>query len=440
MKSLSAKNNVHIVFLMYWCVLVIWQNISSATNRSGLDLAIKVVLLGMLTIYFFQHSQMVMGRATVCFLLFVVCLAVPLFMRETFNLNILVSYLFPVLFVFLTVVLGGNFEINKKQLTTFLNVVIAVVVYMAVYAILFCTEQFTSAFALTSAYGNELTSFLVSSHEYGLYLVGGISGCIICLNFKQAESFRSKLPYIAALLLLIPNLILTFSRTSIFGMVCILLVYVVLNKKNKIKRYLIILGVIAVIVIACAPALRSFFYSVVFKENKSASRDILYAMAVDYYQDGSVTQKLWGHGIEASRNFFEQETTHGSVHNAYLQILVYFGICGLFFMVAFLLIQMYANFQLLKKNRFWGAMFAAILLMCIAVMMTNTAFIFNSSIDSYFLTIFAVVVPKYVRNSICAGTFDTVEGELPIGTIDIKKAAGGRAAHIGGFRSVLPRT
>lgn len=47
--------------------------------------------------------------------------------------------------------------------------------------------------------------------------------------------------------------------------------------------------------------------------------------------------------------------------------------------------------------------------MCIAVMMTNTTFIFNSSIDSYFLTVFAVIVPKYARNSINVGTFEAEE-------------------------------
>lgn len=433
MKNTAMKNNVHIVFLIYWGVLVAWQNFSVVTNRSGLDLIIKLALLGMITVYYLMHSRTVLAKPLFMWLCLFGSLLIPLLSNETWTLNVSVNYVFPLLFSFLTLVVGGNFTIDKKQLIEFFQIVIAIVAYMALYAILFCTDQFISAFSLTSAYGNELSSFLISSHEYGLYLVGGITGCIICLSLKQAEPLRRKLPYIAALLLFIPNLILTFSRTSLLGVACIFLAYVMLSKRNKLKRYMIVLGILAVAAVAFVPVLRSFFYTVVFKENTTAGRDVLFSMAIEFFNEGNAAEKLWGYGITASRGFFVQETTHGSVHNAYLQILLYFGACTLFFMIGFLLIQFFADLKLLKKNRFWGAMFAAILLMCIAVMMTNTTFIFNSSIDSYFLTIFAVVVPKYVRNSIYAGTFDTVEGEVPIGTVDIKKAAGNRAAHIGGF-------
>lgn len=404
----KSTSNIHIILFGYWCVLVAWQSVGTSANRSGMDLVIKIGLIAVLALYVFLHSNRYVGINLLYLLVFSGCLCVPLVMKETFSLNILISYVFPCLFLFLTFVLGNRFEINRQQLLTFLHGIILAVAYMAVYAILFCGDQFVRAFSISSAYGNELTSFLISNHEYGLYLIGGITGCLICLVFKQSAPVKAKLPYFAALALFIPNLILTFSRTSLMGMACILLVYIVLSRRNKLKRYLIVALTVGTAAIWFIPALNTFFMRIILKNNATAGRDVLYQLAVDYFREGTIAEKLFGHGITQSRRFFEDTTSHGSVHNAYLQILVYFGLSVVLVLVIFLATQMVANLKLIRRSRFWGTILAAVLFMNLAVMFTNTAYIFNSSIDSYFLTVFAIIVPKYVRNSICAGTFDVV--------------------------------
>ena len=78
-------------------------------------------------------------------------------------------------------------------------------------------------------------------------------------------------------------------------------------------------------------------------------------------------------------------------------------------MIIFLLSQLYADVRLMKTNRFMGAIFTAMLISASAMMFTNTSIIFTSPIDSYFLTIVAIVVPKFVRNSINSGEFVTGE-------------------------------
>lgn len=402
----SNQNNVHIIFLIYWCVLVLWQSISGAATRSGLDLIIKVGLIGVLAIYYVFHSKRYVGLNSLYWIVFSVFLLISFITAETFSTSTLIAYAFPCIFVFLAFVLGNHYEISKKQLIMFFNIVICVVVYMAIYAVLFCQDQFRSALSISSAYGNELTSFLISNHEYGLYLIGGITGCLICLSFKQDEPINKKLPYVIALIVFVPNLILTFSRTSLLGMMCILVMYLILGKKSKLKRAVAILSVLGITVICTVPVLRGFFFRIVFKENTMAGRDTLTKLAVNFFNEGTVAEKLFGHGITSSRHFFEDSTSHGSVHNAYLQILIYFGLAMFVLMILFLLTQLYANLNICRKNRFCGAICTAMISMSIAVMITNTACIFNSAIDSYFLTVFAIIIPKYVRNSINAGTFE----------------------------------
>lgn len=406
MKILKNRNNIHMVFLFYWCILVMWQNIFGTSNRSELNVLIKLGLIVILVAYYLVHTKEYFIKRSMIYPTFVLVILVPLLCVETVTLDTAISYLFPCLFVFLTLIIGDKYEINQKQLISFFNIVIIVVAYMAIYAIVFCREQFLSAFSVTTAYNNELSSFLVSNHEYGLYLVCGITGCVVCLNLKRSLELRKRIPYIVALVLFVPNLILTYSRTSIFGMLCLLVVYLVLSEKSRIKNAIIIFFAIVVLLVCKIPQLRSYFLVIVLKNNRLAGRDNLLKLAMEYFKSGSTEQKLFGFGITNSRRFFELKTSHGSVHNAYLQILIYFGAIMLLFMIIFLILQLLDNFKLYRMDKFWGAICIAVLVMCICVMFVNTAFIFNSSIDSYFLTIFSIIIPKYVRNSIYAGTFN----------------------------------
>ena len=61
--------------------------------------------------------------------------------------------------------------------------------------------------------------------------------------------------------------------------------------------------------------------------------------------------------------------------------------------------------QTIKKDKFIGTIFTGFAFACIVPMLTTTATIFTSQVDSFFLTMFMIVIPKYVRNSIASETF-----------------------------------
>ena len=398
--------SVSFMLFLYWMILVIWQNVNEAGSTLGtIDTVLKAGLLLYLVAYFLHNANKISQKIFVV-LAFAAMLIITFFSEQSISLRTIINYAFPVLFAMVVYAFGDDFKVCKEHLIAFFNCVIIIASYTAIYAVLFCTEQFENAFSITSAYGNELTSFFISNHEYGMYLSFAIIGCLLCLRFKKAELTRAKIPYILAIILLVPNLILTYSRTSIFATLIALVVFFIFDKNRKFKRWFLTIAILTTLLILIIPTLRDFVFEIVMKENDSADRDILYESALEFFNDSSSFEKMFGHGTIATEQFFKDETAHGSAHNAYLQILVSYGIVGLVVMIIFLLSQLYANIMLMKKNRFMGAIFTAMLISASAMMFANTSIIFNSPIDSYFLTIVAIVVPKFVRNSINSDEFD----------------------------------
>ena len=404
----SPKGLLHIAIFIYWAVLVIWQNIGEYNARSSIDTFIKIGLLAWLAFWYFysmKNAKMNVVRLSL-FMFFVISQLLTLFFEKSLGFSTLVSYIFPSMLLFLSFVYGSNYKISRKQYKNFLNCVIILVAYAAIYAILFKTSQFTSALSISSAYGNELSSFFVSNHEYGMYLVGGIVACIVCLEFVREVSFIKKIPYLLALILFIPNLVLTFSRTAMLALSVFILLYVMLQRKSKQKIIIIALLLLTVIVFATSGGLREFVLKIVLKENNDAGRGELYALAIRYFNDGTLWQQLFGRGIETSREYFVNSTDHGSIHNAYLQVLVYYGAVGFLFMIGFIFSRFVAAVKLINKDCFIGVLSLGLVALCTTLMFTNTTILFNSPVDSFFLTSFTIILPKYFANGL-----ETNEGQ-----------------------------
>ena len=403
------KNKVDILFLLYWGVLVFWQNINPGQTGTMADTLIKLFLLVTLVIYYFMHVK-ISSQNLLLFVLYAVNMLCSLFIEFSFSLRILLTYLYPVLIVFLTLVLGGNYQITKSQLIRFSNGIISIVLYAALYACIIMPDKFIQAFHLSTAYGNELTSFFISSHEYALYLLGGIISCVICLELNNFLSKPKKLFYVACIGLFLLNLILTFSRTFLIGTLCVFIINAILNRKSKLAKLTWIGIICAIALIAFVPQIRNFVFNLVFKGNNLADRDDLTALTIRTFEKGSVMEKIWGQGVTKTQALFKLETSHVSVHNAYLQTMLFFGVANLIPFIGFLLSCLRQSLKTIKMNVFVSVLCVSLNIACIVVMFFNTATVFNSTIDSFFLTMVTIVVPKYVINAVKKGTFDDMKG------------------------------
>ena len=396
------RKSVAFMLVFYWAILVAWQNISGTETRGAADIVVKAGLLLYFCWFYVKRARVVNGK--ICWVLLIaIFLLITSISEISFSLKNLIFYVYPVLFMAMVYGLGDSYEITRVQLISFCNWVIAITMYAAVYAFIFQREMFIGVLSLTGAYSNELTSFFLSNFEYGMYLASAIISCLICL--KYGDSISSKRFYYVAIAIFAVQLALTFSRSTLYALI-ICLIVIALVGKGKTRYWIIGLSTLTVLAVLSIPELKQFVYRVVMKGNNLSDRGELALGAIDLYRSGSVAQKIFGFGIEETQRYFALMFRHPNVHNAYLQVLLYFGLAGFLPLMLFLVIQIIICIKILRRNRYLGSIFLGQLLMVIAIMFTTTAIIFTSSIDSYFLTMFYIVVPKYVRNSLRKHTFD----------------------------------
>ena len=392
--------NIDLVFLLYWGVLVFWQNINKGSTGTLADTLLKMVLISVLTVYYLMHTHSFSLCQLAFSLLFAVNMTVSFMMEETASLRMILNYFFPVLFVFLSLVAGGELQLSRRKTVRFMRGVILLVSYMAVYAVVTEPETFLNALSVTNAYGNELSSFFISNHEYGMYLMAGVAACLICLELDTERPPLLSCCYLVAIPVFLVNLVLTYSRTSMLATLLFLAVYILCNLKSRYGRLMGAAAVLTVTVILTVPVLRVYCFEIVMKGNNPAGRDRLAAAAMSLFREGTLPQKLWGHGVTVTTAVLRTEAGHSSAHNAYLEVILYYGLIGFAVMLAFVATHMATLIRSFKENRVVGVIGFGLLLACISTILTNTAVLFTSPIDSFFLTVFTVLVPRYMRNAV----------------------------------------
>lgn len=394
----NNSNKIYIVLFLYWFILVVWQNITSAQNKGMLDVVLKVGLLGFLFICFLLNSKGINQNKFVYILLALTCFCLTAVVEKRFSLGVAVSYLFPLIFAFLCYCVGDDFCITEKHYLRYLNLIIFATLYMVGYSFIFDFGKFKSALSISSAYGNELSSFFSSNHEYAMYLVFAIAGCLICL-IKGSNTKFKKAFYLISIALFLSNLILTYSRTAMLACAVMITIFAVFDK-SWIKKLIIFAVIILALVVVCSSTLQNYIFQILLKGNNDAGRSELIDVALSKFKGGSIFNKLFGFGYTETANYLVIETTHESVHNAYLNTLLTNGIAGLSILVCLVINNIVQAIKFIKVDRFYGAIFSGLAFSIAFFMLTNTAVIFNSPIDSSMMTVFAIIVPKFVRNAV----------------------------------------
>ncbi len=401
------------IFYAYWVILLIWQNFGGGQLRSGVDVIIKCALLVMLGIYYFSHMTGI--RRDVLALIVILCMIYGgIKMSNGMGMSEALYYFFPFLFLLMVYGIGWRFALRKKQLITLCNLIIITVSYIAIYALIFCFDQFIGVFSLSSAYGNELRSFLMSNHEYGLYLSVGIMASILCLEFDPDGNKGRRGLYIAAIVLFSANLILTFSRTSMLALVVMMICYIIAFAKKRLRSVFFCSLAAAVILVLVIPPLREFFWQIVMKENNDAGRDDLTEKAIEIFISNDYMSKVFGRDYFYVEQFLNTSRNISSFHNAYLSQLVSNGIVGVIILTSMTVVSLrdiYVTVKSGAKYSHLAKFFIGFVLSACIFMLFNTSVLYASTIDSFFLTVIASVVPKYVNRAIRDGTFDLPEKE-----------------------------
>lgn len=405
----KKSKNIYLALFLYWVILLLWQNVRSAANRDTVDTAIKAGLIFLLSVYFFFQSRNMHRNVLIVFFFYVFLYAFTRIPAATFELADVMYYFFPLVLFLVTLGMGGSFTITKTELVRLGYMLTAAVLYIVLFAIITQPEKFLEAVKVQNAYGNELSSFLASSHEFGYYLSFGIVAAGLCLELDDHMNSVRRAYLIIVIVLFAISLILTFSRTAILAFLSILLWYVFASGKRKMKKIVFVIVVIFALVIICIRPVREYTIHVVFKNNNDAGREEMAYSGIQIFKNAPIYQALFGYDRQRVYNYLAVNFRHGNFHNAYIQTLVCNGVIGLLFPLGCFAYGVYHILRTQKLAPEWkrlSNLFYSFIAAMAIVMMFQTTCLFASSIDSFFLTFFCFLLPIYVDNAIIDGTFD----------------------------------
>lgn len=410
----KQRAGVYFILFAYWLVLLIWQNIRGTSNRDTMDILIKAFLVLALMAAFLIRKRTINSIALVIFLVFTLIYTATKIPTKSFSFGSAMYYFFPLIMFLLIFGIGTDFTITRKELVRLCYILIVTVLYIVVYALIFQSDKYVQALTVQNAYGNELSSFLVSSHECGFYLAFGLMAAILIFELDgKLNAFKTTFLVICIVLFFV-TLVLTFSRTAILAFFAMFLWYTFSSGRRKLKKVFLCIAIAALLIVALIPQIREYFLLVVFKNNNDAGRNELAEAGFGIIKNSSAYNLLFGYDQAAVKNYMMATCGHASVHNAYLQTFVCNGFVGFVFLIGCLVYEVRHIHNTLKKVPEWKkltTLFYSFVIAFVIIMAFQTSCLFSSTIDSYFLTFFCFVVPIYVGNAIRQGVFDPPEKE-----------------------------
>lgn len=398
------KKNIAHYIIFYWLILLIWQNVFTSSLRGSADTIIKLLLLVYLSIGFINNSGLKIRKCGIILVfIFISTMIFSLVLNDLlspyFGFDIILYYAFPCVYVFFCYSMGNTLKLDSYEFRIVNKIVILVALIGVLYTLIFEKDQFISALNATNGYGNELHGFFSSMYEFALYLFYAITCCIREIDDCSTNGKRKKWYYYPLIGVFFFTMILTFSRTAIISCVTYLFIYSLMNKQSKVRKLVILGAIVIIILYFTVPRIGEYVFETIWKSGISNSRERLYASAVDYYRSGTMVEKIFGKGIGETRNFFKEVDGFASIHNGYLQILIYYGWIG----ISWIVVMTIAQIKKIIKCSYYDKMLAvesfAFLTVALLTMMPTTVIIFNSSIDAFFLTSFMIVLPRYRMNN-----------------------------------------
>lgn len=389
-----TKKNILIIGLIYWVLLMFWQVIRIVDNHSGIDLFVKLLLVAYLLISTALVSgfkaKFSISKLVLLIIIILINVLSLLINFSTFSAQELLYYLFPIIIFFIYFIINQKTYINNNQLVIFLKGYVFVILILMSYNILFRFNEFISIFKIRQAYGSEMSSFLASSHEFGMYLVFGIYALLLLYRITK----KNLVTYFIIVLLMVLNLVSTISRTSIFSLAIGIIVLFAFSGFKRTFVYFIILF-LTVLISFSFPPIREYIFTVILKENNSAARDFLLVKGFELFESLPMYRKLLGYGFGQTNRYLNIELGHNSFHNAYLNVLLYGGLLQFLLFLSLLLYIIKKSYNKYKQNKYLGSIIISMSITCIFIMFTNTSIIMTSPIDSFLLTIFAFLIPVF---------------------------------------------
>lgn len=379
------------VMLGYWIMVILWQTFRPVANRSLVDALVKVALFGIVLFYGINHRKKLhVSYISVPFHFFLITQIITL-IGDSVTVGVAITCAFMIVQIVVYLIWLQNEEISIKGLEWFAKSVIIIAVAMGLYSVIFESDRFINAYTSVGAYGSECNSFLYSNHEYALYLASALLFAVWLQLSKQIGWTK----FILLIGFLAINLVSTFSRTAILG--CIIALCMLAFAAGRVYFIRIAAAGVGIFSISMASGkVRDFILGKILKGSieKSGSivddgRAAMYEYEWWYFKDGSLLEKLFGHGYVGNQ---------AGGHNAYLMILNTGGIIMFLFYLALIIHCLKKSLTCMHIDKMIGSLCIGMQVLVLLYMMAQTPILFYSTMDSFFITTLFVMIPLYTTN------------------------------------------
>ncbi len=390
----SKTKNILKVMFIYWISIILWQTVRPVANRSLVDTLVKITLLFPTILYSLRHNKLSQGGMMLFYsLVFVLTQCITLlFDTGSFGLSQVITVVFMVMQIVIFLILLYREPCKARMVERFCAWLVTVAAIMSVYNVIFNFRSFSHTFSGGGgSYGYECASFLYSNHEFGLYLSTAIISLFWLFLKKKVRTAR----FLLALSLLLVNLLSTYSRTAILGLLVALFLLTFFYNK-KVFLYLLIISAVCFALIVNIEFLDDLIFKSVLKGTfnndgvMDEERASMYTKELEAFKQGDLIQKLFGQGYAGASRY--------EGHNAYLVILLTGGVCMFAFFLFVIAFGLYKAFGVLRRDALMGALLLGYIAFALLYMMAQTPILFYSSMDSFFITMIAIMVPLYVSN------------------------------------------
>lgn len=388
------KSNIIMTMFWYWIIIIVWQYVRPVANRSLLDTAVKMGMFAVVVMYAMRNGQGIGLRGNIgngILLFFVTQLFTVFFDSGSMSMGNIITVVFMFAEIMVFLVMLDCEVITEEELTKFCKYLLVIALIMCVYNMTFYSGRFFATFSSGSTYGRECKSFLYSNHEFGIYLaVAIISSCWLSLERKM-----NWLLFLICAAVMGVNLLSTYSRTAISG--CIAALFILIFFYSLRLFTIIAAGFGGIMLyITRMPILNSIIFGKIMKGSfvngqvLDTGRSTMYAEEFQAFRDGSFLQILFGHGYAGREEF--------AGHDAYLSILLIGGIIMFMFFIAVILMGTNYALKTIRVNKSIGSLMVGYIVFTVLYMVAQTPILFFSSMDSFFITMLAIIIPKYIYN------------------------------------------
>lgn len=399
--AVCTKTN-KIIFLNYIVAILptlIFGLLGNVEDHKTLIWIWDVLTIGLFFLINMFYVKKIDKKAIILGIIFMFIMAIQFIVYSSSLTNGFVEKLYMVLPVvyfvhFLSVYCFlSNKKSNEFDATKFFNYFLIFVMLACIYNII---KNFSLLFSLSNISNKyiNISSFFTQRNAFGqLLFLGTIANVFLLIKTKNKK-------YIITLLIILLNLLFSFSRTAIFSTIIFLFIvyykkYMNLKyKKNIIILFFVIIAAFLLLLIFKNDSLKNFLeYYVLRKEDGLTGRSTIWEACIKKLSGFRI---FYGYGLGSSNKIMSYYNLSNS-HNTIIEILLSGGLALLSFYVIIYGIVLNAIKKI--KNSDVRIVLIAFYISFIVYSLFEKIMIFGTGYASVIFTLFFIAIPLLYKNN-----------------------------------------